>query len=267
MNFDMIVREGIDKIYSGEELEKQKKFLKIIAEDVRGVSDITPLLEAKAFFVPYSGYLAEFFSPVCKDPRWDIYDSSGHCHWDCYLVFPVYDVTGIIRGFAGYNTIRPLKIKDGDESAITLPKYRYSSDAVFNRGNYLYMLPGEYDRALEEGYVILADGLMDKLYLNAAGFISASLMGSYVNDILLFQLKFIDRKVLAEDNDHAGRELYKKLKTKLPDLLYARQNIMSDADDMLKSGFRQQYINTLENILHKKVSSVLRLKPEKSNIV
>lgn len=261
MRFHDIARRGIDNIYS-KDLESQEKFLTTVCRTVRKMDSINSLLKAEAFFVPNQDYMKVYFGVEALDTEYDMYSWDGVCLWDNYIVFPIKNIVGTIVGFAGFDPINKAKVQSGMD--VDHPSYyRYSNSSVFNRGKYIYSLHGVYERAVKDGYIVLVDGIFDMLSLSDEGFNVGSLLGSQITDEVLFQLRFIDCLFVAEDNDTAGRQLYTELKRRHPNVKYIRQNSHKDVDDILKSEYKEEYINSLRNSITLKQDLALRLKPLK----
>ena len=166
------------------------------------------------------------------------------------MVFPITDLAGNVVGLAGYNPHNYLQAKEtGDKS---LNYYGYSNKDLFVKGNYLYCLDGVYKKALAQGYLIITDGLFDCLSLSSYGYLAAALLGSNVNEQVLAQLTFIDRIILAHDNDEAGLRLARFLTKKLNNVVCVKQKYTKDVDDLLKTSYKDNYLAMLDNIIQKK---------------
>lgn len=258
MSFSALAQSGIDRIYE-EDLESQKHFMHTICKTIRKRDEIAPLLEGRCFFVPNASYIRKMFGEESMDAVYNLYNWEGVCLWENYLIFPIWNVVGQVVGFCGFDPITKAKTLDGEK--LPTPKYKLSSSTVFNRSKYLYYLPGVYDKCVEEGYAIVSDGMFDTNYFHHEGFNSIGLLGSLLTEELLFQLRFIDTLFVAMDNDEAGWELYKKLKSCHPKVKYIRQNIGKDGDDVLKSEFREQYVKKVwDGVKHSRDVS-FRIKP------
>jgi hypothetical protein len=262
MSFHDLVEEGISRIYK-EDIGTQIFYLKTIIEDIRKSDNYRALLKCQAFYVPNEEYMETYFGSECKNPIYDIYASNNTCVWTHMIVFPIRNLGNQIVGFAGYNTERSLRLQDGESEVDLPPKYRFSNKLVFNRGLYFFSMPGDYEKALERGYAFLTDGFFDAINISEEDHPCFCLLGSSLNDILLFSFRFIDTLILAQDNGRAGIELYNNLKRKIPKLKYIRQNIGSDADDALKSIHKEEYKKLLDKSVTQIPSFALRIKPEK----
>lgn len=258
MSFSRVMTEGLEKVYK-EDIASQTYYMTKIMSELRLREEIAPLLKAQAFFVPNNGYIEKFFGSQAQNMDYDLY-VIGECVWQNFLVFPIYNVADNIVGLAGWDVMK--KSMGDDSSAALLPKYRYSRSMVFNRGNYIYFLPGYFERAVKEGYVILTDGIFDMLYLSHEDFVVGSLLGSFLTDAVIFMLRFIDTLFVAYDNDEAGRELYEELKAKHPNVKMLRQNSTKDVDDILKSEHKEEYVRRVRHAVTEKVDMTFRIKPD-----
>lgn len=265
MIFADVVTPGIDRIYE-EDLEAQMHMMRTALDITRGRSDLAPLIEAKAFFVPNEGYMRKFFGDLCVDPQYDIYDYNGLCNWTNFIVMPITDLANQIVGFVGYDVVGKINVIDKVITDADYGKYRYSSSTVFKRSHYIFMLPGVYQKALKDGYIILMDGNFDMLYLHHEGYNTASLLGSNVTPEILFLLSFIENIYVAEDMDVAGRQLYEKIQMNRPDVKYIRKNADWDVDEVLKSSRSQEFISLVDKAITQRLSVAKRHKPWKINL-
>lgn len=263
MSFSRLMADGIRKIYE-EDYDNQVHYLKAVCGVIRGRPDIQPLLEADAFFVPNRDYMLKYFGPSAENYEYDLYNLNGSCIWDNFIVFPVRNISGTIVGLAGFDALTKAKSLDGEEN-LTRPKYRYSRSDIFNRGNYVYMLDGVFEKSVKEGYMIITDGIFDMLYFHEENLNTGSLLGSSVNQVILFTLRFIDTLYVAYDNDAAGIDLYKYLKAHHPSVKFIRQNIGKDSDDSLKSEYRELYVKKIRDAIERKSDLVFRIKPKLSS--
>lgn len=241
--FNEIATEGINKIWH-DDAESQMHYLGIIAQ-ARG-TQIESLVEADTFFVPNNSYLAAYFGNIIRDPAFDCYNLNGECKWSNYLVIPIYNVTGEIVAFGGFNPF--LYAKSHESGANQESYYQYSSRALFKKGNYVYCENGIFERALTEGYLFVVDGIFDAISLTHAGFNAAGLMSSTVTQEILVQLRMVKRIILANDNDKAGLALKRKLSRYLKQLEVFPQGKTKDIDELLNSEYRDRTIEMLEAV-------------------
>ena len=246
--FSQVIKKGIQKIREIDS-KAQDEFINIICKDVRGM-DSEIVHRANAFYVPNDDYMIVMFGEILKNSQYDCYLLDGTCRWLNNLVFPITDLAGNVVGLAGYNPHNYLQAKEtGDKS---LNYYGYSNKDLFIKGNYLYCLDGVYKKALAQGYLIITDGLFDCLSLSSYGYLAAALLGSNVNEQVLAQLTFIDRIILAHDNDEAGLRLARFLTKKLNNVVCVKQKYTKDVDDLLKTSYKDNYLTMLDNIIQKK---------------
>lgn len=248
--FSEMVKEGINKIYT-EDLESQRNFIRDIAEVAREMEpDI--LFDFDAFFVPNNEYMSVMFSPLIRGFKYDCYTSEGACLWIGHLVFPIYDVLNEPVGFVGFSPINKLKSKE-DAEFKGIRVYRDSNKSVFEKSRYLFALKGVYERALEEGYIILTDGVFDTISLTQNNLVAGAFLGSYVSDELIAFLKFVPRVYISRDNDETGVKLSMNLRRKLPQLREIRQNAFKDMDELLKSKHKEDFLKKFEQ--HRKMKT------------
>ena len=140
----------------------------------------------------------------------------------------------------GFNPINKLKAKE--EGQWDLPAYRHSSKTLFNKSKYLFMLKDTFKNALESGYIVLTDGVFDMLSFAQNGVLSGALLGSYVSEELLAMLRLLNRVYVSIDNDEAGLKLYNQLNKGLSNVIAIKQNQFKDADDILKSEYKEKFL-------------------------
>lgn len=244
--FNKLMKDGIEKIYS-EDMNSQRTYIENICKVVREMpSDI--IYKAQGFFVPNDEYMIRYFTTSIKEPAYDCYHATGICYWHLHLVFPVYDVANEIVGLVGFNPINKLKAKE--EGQWDLPAYRHSSKTLFNKSKYLFMLKDTFRKALENGYIVLTDGVFDMLSFTQNNVISGALLGSYVSEELFAMLRLLDRVYVSIDNDEAGLKLYNQLNRSLSNVIVIKQNQFKDADDILKSKYRDKFLKEFFNNLN-----------------
>lgn len=242
--FSEIVERGIEKIYS-EDMESQLSFIKTVAEDVREVSaDL--LISMKAFFVPNNDYMIKYFGEGIQDYEYDCY-WQGECVWQGYLIIPVTNINGRIVGFTGFNAYN--RLVSIEENKWDLQYYRVSSDRLFNKSNYVFCPNGVIQKAIKDGYIVITDGNFDMLSLNMYGINAGALLGSYLSEVIIAQLLFIDKIYVSCDNDEAGVKLVQRMKKKLNNVYYLKQNGFKDIDDLLKSKYRDRFLTEFKKVL------------------
>lgn len=244
--FSEMAKVGIEKIYR-EDLKSQQTYIEPIAMDVRNMpSDI--IYSSEGFYVPNDEYMINYFGVEIITPSYDCYNTNRTCKWLGYLVFPMYDLLDNIVGFVGFNPVNKLKTGEGEEFW-GLNYYRHSSTTLVEKSKYIFMPKGTFQRARKDGYIIVTDGVFDMFHANQEGLNAGALLGSYVTEEILVQLRFIPIVYLAWDNDEAGYNLYKYMKERLPNLRAIRHNKGKDLDDLLKSPFKDKFKRELFNNL------------------
>jgi DNA primase len=112
-------------------------------------------------------------------------------------MFPITDSRGRVIGF-GARALDPA----------TKPKYLNTADTVlFSKGQHLYNLAAARPAALKAGTIILAEGYMDVIALERAGFTHAvaPLGTALTEDQLTLLWRLAAEPILAFDGDEAGR--------------------------------------------------------------
>lgn len=246
---EQVMRNGIKRIYK-EDMQSQLFYVREICEGVRNI-DYHVVFDVNGFFVPNDTYFLQYFSNEVVTPEYGIYDSHGLCMWNNTLVLPITNVSGNIVGLAGYNPFKHLEAKE--DNSLPINYYTYSTKSVFKKGDYLYCKEGTYREALRKGYLIVTDGIFDTLAFTAAGYLSAALLGSSVTDAIATQLRFINKIILAVDNDDAGMLLFEKISKLHHGAVFIKQNQGKDADDILKSAARHQYLKTVDECIHEEL--------------
>lgn len=256
MSFHDLISQGIEKIYN-EDIKSQRHFIDTIARELRNMNPEI-IYKAKGFVVPNEDYMLRFFGEQALNKDYDLYDYMGNCIWQEHLVLPIMDLANRIVGLVGYNFITRLRAQETGDW--TKGYYKYSSKKVFDRGMYMYVLPAIYEKAINEGYIILADGVFDMLSTVQEGYNSAALLGSSLNQYIIAQLKFIPNIYLAMDNDEAGMRLLKELKRYLPQVRRLSQNKTKDIDEMFKTKDADKFKEIINNSLKNKTKLDLLLR-------
>lgn len=240
--FGSVIASGIKKIYA-EDFDSQLFYVKKICNAVRGI-DHQVVFDVQGFFVPNDEYVKSYFPPEVVNREYGIYGDNGYCLWNNTLVLPVTNVAGEIVGLAGYNPFKHLEAQENPE--LLTNYYTYSMKSVFQKGDYLYCKKGTYKEALKQGYLIITDGVFDTLSLTAAGYLSAALLGSSLTEVVAAQLRFIKKIIVASDNDEAGELLFQRISKVHHGAVCIRQGKGKDVDDVLKSDYREKYMETLD---------------------
>lgn len=241
MRLDTIYRMGSKKVWELDEAA-QFKFLAVIAE-ARGMS-VDFLKSTGAFFVPNDGYMISRFGNDISNAEYGCYTASGLCRWCNCLLIPVKNLANSVVGFVSFN---PFSYADAHETKdYSISYYAYSPKDVFPKGRYLYYTEGTYRQALQDGYLILVDGVFDAISLSAEGFLAAATMGSALTNEILMQLRFVKRIIHIADNDEAGYKVYESLRKHLNNVELFKQCHTKDADDLLKTQYKGEFIKSLK---------------------
>lgn len=246
-----LLDEGVEKIYK-ESLEEQTHFIQTICKDVREV-DLPILFDLKAFYVPNDEFMIDYFGAAIVSPAFDCYDYLGVCKWKYHLVLPIRDVMGTIVGFTGYNPYVDIynkqrkslresdkldsmeELKNKFPDIATMARYKESSSVLMDKSKF-FICPLGFDKALEDGYIILVDGFFDCLSLAQDGYNSISILGSSITEYIRFCLSLVRVIYVAYDNDSAGKNLFNRMKSIHPRVYSITQSKCKDIDE-----FRKKY--------------------------
>jgi DNA primase len=124
----------------------------------------------------------------------------------------------------------------------SLPKYLNSPEtAFFNKGHHLYGMHRAHQGIREEGFALLAEGYMDVIALQKAGFVNAvaSLGTSLTKDQAKLLRRYTGRIVIVFDSDQAGTQATLRAGDILKDIGF-RVDVLSltgakDPDEYLQS--------------------------------
>lgn len=236
--FTKVMEAGFKRVYE-EDFESQKNFITIIAEQTRKVSPEV-LLNADGVFIPNNEYMLANFGMALVDNTFDCYSQFDNCYWNNNVIFPIRDILDRIVGLVGYNAFN--KMESQVNKDVTINAYRTSNSRVFDKGKHLFGVKGVLRKAIEDGYIVLTDGVFDTLALNHAGINSAALLGSALTEEHIAYLRFVKTVYLAMDNDQAGLRLSKTLGRKHNNFNAIRFNKYKDIDDVLKSKHRELFL-------------------------
>lgn len=225
--------EMVNKIWEVDS-EYQTMLVTYIAEQVRHMP-VDILLEYKCFCVPDDTYLANITEGRACIEKYGLYVGES-CRYTGRFVIPLYDFMGNVCGFSGYDD--GSTVREGENHI----KYLYQDKLVFDKNRNWLIKPEEYRKAIELGYIVLTDGVFDKLMLTHAGYPSASLLGSNLSaEYHVRYLKPIPTWIVARDQDDAGTDLFNKCKYYNPNTILLDYYHAEDIDDRLKKsdGFRK----------------------------
>ena len=242
--FNNLIENGIQKIYETD-LKSQRIYIDAFCDKVRHMKpDI--VYDMKGFFIPNDDYMRHMMGTEITMLENDCYDSYGNCKWNNYLVFPIYNIAGEIVGLTGFNPINKLKQQESEENW-NLEVYKKSSKVLFDAGNYIFSKRDIFMEARKQGYIILTDGNFDTISALQEGLVAGALLGSYFNEVIIAILKFIDIVYLSVDNDEAGLNLLRRLRRYLPNVRAITQNKFKDLDDLLKSPYKDDFLEAFNN--------------------
>ena len=254
--FSQMIKDGMKRIRE-EDAFSQDNFIEVICEKVRHMNTKV-IYDFDGFFVPNDDYMKHFFGPLILERSLDCYNEFGQCFWLGYLVFPIYNQINEVVGLVGFNPVN--KARAIEENDWSLQYYRHSGKSLFDKGKHIFMRKGTFEKALEDGYIVLSDGVFDTVSLTEAGINSGALLGSYISEELIAMLTFVDRVYLAVDNDEAGEKLLNQLKKRLPQAMAIRQGKFKDADDVLQSKYSEKYLLKIKQHTKLKVKYDLVIK-------
>lgn len=244
MNLDSLYRAGVKRAWT-QDYEAQKQYTDIITQ-ARGMK-LNPFRKVNGIFIPNDEYMIKYFGEDIKSSEYGCYSFDGLCNWNNCLILPIVNVADKVAGFVSFNPFKYLEAKETHDWSIYY--YAYSGKDVFSKSNYLYMQDGVYEKALQDGCLLLVDGVFDEISLHLAGFNAAALLGSSVSPQIIMLLRFVKRIILLVDNDEAGILLLQKLQKQHPNVQVFTQSIGKDADDALKSNRREEYIKELSKFI------------------
>lgn len=204
INIEKFLLNGMKRVWEIDS-EYQEEVMSEYIHQVRNVpKELVPLYmgvlkEMNAFFNPSGEYLIEVFGEPIKSMQYDMFYNQEVCKFNDRLMMPLYFMDGTVRGMVGYS---PLENYNGD-----VIKYLYPSSSVLRKSVILFCSPEEYKKAIKDGYIILTDGLMDKIAFTMLGYNAASFCGSAITDFHRLALSKIPVKIIARDMDKAGTHL------------------------------------------------------------
>ena len=156
-------------------------------------------------------------------------------------------ITDEVVGMIGFDPFKYLEAHEKKDWSITY--YSYSLSKIFDKSHYFYSAPGIFEKAIDDGYIVITDGIFDCLSLTALGYNVAALLGSLVSDAIAAQLRFVKKVIVAMDNDEAGLKLYRSLIKVHPGTCWIKQGQVKDADDILKTDLRERYLKVLDEAI------------------
>lgn len=237
MSLNEVFNVGYERVQQKYQKE-QAEYLQIVAE-ARNMP-LQYIIDAKGVFIPNDDFMYEVFGKEIT--QYDCYRGQN-CVWNNAVIFPVRDVTDKVRGFAGFFPLDYLK-EDEDVNY-----YAYSSQSVMEKGRFMYFPQGGLSKAIDDGYLLVVDGLFDAISLCGNGYNAASLMGSNLTPEIIMQLRFIKKIIVPADNDNPGYLLYNKMKKRLPNVILYQQGYTKDVDALLKTEHAEDAKKALDNLI------------------
>ena len=216
---------GIDRIYY-EDFNSQKIFLEYIAKNIRKMP-VEEFYKRRMFFVPNDEYLLYYFGNEILSSKLGIYGDNNYCKYYKRLIIPIPNFNNEIVGFCGYDNGEDVE----DDNFI---KYLYPPRSALKKERYLFLSRDEYVKAIQEDYIIIVDGMFDKIALNMIGLNAASIMSSSISEYHKEYLRAIKHIIVFHDIDQAGFELFAAVKKAFPNAIAIHQTDEWDADDYLK---------------------------------
>jgi len=249
-----MLEQGIKNIYEND-FKTQEHYLGLICREVRSMRP-NILFDLMAFYVPNHDYMSTYFGSEITYSSYDCYDFNGNCKWTGHLVIPIRDIKGNVKGFTGYNPF--VTLNKGENAVLnTMSKYKESAKSLMDKSKF-GLCPLGLEKAINDGYVIVTDGVFDALNVADCGFNSFCLLGSALTEELQFCLSFIEYIYVASDNDKAGLDLFNTIKRKFPNVIPIRQSMYKDIDEFIKN-HREAFIEQV-NAIHDKIKLPIFLK-------
>lgn len=233
MSLDVLFGNAYDYV-ARECSDVQENFIDVIAEARNMPTEW--IQQAQGIFIPNNEFMLEVFGREILE--YDTY-RNGICIWDNALIFPIRDVNDIVRGIAGFF---PFEYVDEESKQ---NHYAYSSQAVFQKGRFMFFPQGGLLKSIRDEYILIVDGIFDAISLCGAGFDAAALMGSNVTPEIIMQLRFVKNVIVIADNDSSGYKLYDSLKKGIPNAILFKHGLSKDADDALKGENAEAFLRML----------------------
>lgn len=274
--YNEVMVNGLNKVWK-EDSEAQKTYLSYILKNARSSSEDL-LNGTDAIFVPNLDYLVTYFGDIIKSEEFDIYGKDGYTKYLHCVLIPIYDSLGKIVATTAYNpeqtiinkSINQLKmktdkteqdIKDLEELMNKKDlKYILPSAKRISGANYMYFPKGVYEKSINDGYIVVVDGMFDAISLNHYGINAGALMGSKVTPVKLFTLSFIDKVFVANDNDLAGLQVLNNIKNSLDNVIPIKNRKTSDIDEYISKFGVENIKNQISSCLKDDYKKIVILK-------
>lgn len=199
--------------------------MRIIAQEERKLPK-SIIDEAKVFFVSEDLVPADY-PEWMRLPSYGFMTSYGECKYFGRLVYPVFDITGDVMGFCGWDKFAP------DHG---LPKYLDSKNYGYKaKETTLYGMEHIAKYYNDNKPVFVTEGIVDSLWLRSEDFHAMASLGSYLTPYVLQILsRFGNRLVIIPDNDEAGNTFVRQCKYNLPKARVLQAKVGKDVDGMRK---------------------------------
>ena len=232
---------GISTLYDSD-LISQEHYLTVLGEKVRGLPfDI--FKKYQAFFVPNNEYLRNMWGEACTPSEYEIYSVDGFCSLNNCIVFPCFLLSSDVVGWVAFDPFVKAKAIETGEYGESY--YSYPSKRLFNKSDYLFVLPEVYKKSLHDQYIVVTDGIFDTVSLTHYGVNACSLLGSSLTEKAAFPLQFISRIYVSLDNDEAGLKMLDNVRKLCPSARYIKQGSCNDIDDLLKTDRCSEFISKI----------------------
>lgn len=222
--------------------DKDQRHFNEVFSEIRGAE--FSMEDIGAIFIPNDSYLATI------DSRWEEGSScayqSGMCMLTGEMIAPIKSVRDEVVGFVGFEPFIYADVHSGEGSG---NYYIYHLAKGHKKSSFLYY-PGDSFRDCLHSHLLVVDGVFDAISLTRAGYHAAALMGSTLSSVHRAIFDIVDNVILCMDNDDAGTKLAQQMTYCCKTVRVLKQPWTKDADECLKSEFRDQYIGLLNNTIN-----------------
>ncbi|WP_394863410.1 toprim domain-containing protein [Paraclostridium bifermentans] len=247
---------GFEKVYQ-EDMESQTNFITTIASEVRGM-DPKILFEMNAVYIPNNDYMKFYWGSAIMEPKFDCYRNYEECNWANFMIFPIRDILDNIVGIVGFNPTN--KLLSYQEETFHLNAYRHSNKSVLNKSLFFFGPKGSLKRAIEQGYMILTDGVFDTISCTQEDLIANAALGSFLSDEQKTILNCIETIYLAEDNDEAGLKMAQQLRSFHRDVRLIKFNKVKDIDNIINSKYKEEFLKVFKSERELNIKRDIRLR-------
>ena len=231
---DRIWEDGYNRIMSDEiACKEQMLWIEQAATQIRKMP-AEELIKRQFLYIPNDIYMLHYFGAEIAEYKYGVY-RQDQCNFYKRLIFPVRGFNNQVAGFGGW-------ANDSEW------KYVYSPDTLWDKSKYFYISPEDFAKAVEDGYLMIVDGIFDSINLNRLGLHAASLMGSNLSYWHKLYLKLFKYIIVVPDNDNAGVHLVKTLRKYRRDVIALWQGKYKDIDDYIKSSDTKKLIEQCSDL-------------------